>query len=318
MRTSLQRSPSSSPRRIAVPSLTKVIARASCHQDRSSSLASRSSSPYALQSRAISASLRTCMSGGSQRGRSTSSTGFARISRWRTACFKTSRISVRVFPTVFAERPAFQLRGDVAVEQLRMLLEVAQVVGAKERDEVEAHGDRVVLDGRRLQVPARQVLGEPALGEDGEGELLRLAVAVALDVDETPAQLGLGALAVSLGLTAERLEHTPPGSISVADPPNDATCALVASHAAPFAAAAAISGAHRLIPSSFRAGCPVLVGAPGRCADRRARPRSPQVHSGDTVRGRGGGWPESPPSPKRRAPRAVRRLRPASPMGRPS
>jgi len=102
----------------------------------------------------------------------------------------------------------------------------------------------VAVGGGELEPTPREVLVEPAGGELAKAELLGFLVAVALDVDEAAAQFGLGAFAVPGGFFAECFHHAAAGGVLVADPPGDATCALVAPHTPPFGL---LPGGHGLI-----------------------------------------------------------------------
>jgi hypothetical protein len=102
----------------------------------------------------------------------------------------------------------------------------------------------VAVEGCLFEAAAREVFGLPAFGEGGQGELLGFAVAVAFDVDEPAAKFFVGPLPVPGGFFAQGFEDAPAGGVSVADPPGDATWALVAPHTAPFRVG---SGCHWLI-----------------------------------------------------------------------
>jgi len=127
---------------------------------------------------------------------------------------------------------------------------------SKRGDQVAADGLPVPVGRRELQAAAGEVLLEPALAEAGEGDLLRLAVAVALDVDNPSPQLSLGALAIPPRLAAERFEHPAAGGVAVADPPNDAALAVVAPDAAPFALGRCRHCIHSKLSSAQKASPP--------------------------------------------------------------
>jgi hypothetical protein len=74
---------------------------------------------------------------------------------------------------------------------------------------VAAKGRLVAVHGRSLEAAGGEVVAKPSLAEGGEGELLGLSVALSLDVDESPPQLGLGPPSAPGRLLAEGLEHTP-------------------------------------------------------------------------------------------------------------
>jgi len=122
--------------------------------------------------------------------------------------------------------PTLRLEGDVGVDQLRARLEIGESVVAEEGEEVAAEDVVVVLRGRRLDVPARQVFAHEALGEVTEGDALRLPVSL-VDGGEPLAKLSLS-LALRPGrLGAESLLNLLARGIAVLDPPDCASLALI-------------------------------------------------------------------------------------------
>jgi hypothetical protein len=72
---------------------------------------------------------------------------------------------------------ALCLEGDVAVDQLGARLELREDPVAEEGEEVAAEDVAVVLDGRRLQVPPRQVVALEPVREVTERDAVGLSEA---------------------------------------------------------------------------------------------------------------------------------------------
>jgi hypothetical protein len=123
--------------------------------------------------------------------------------------------------------PALRLEGDVRVDQLRARFEFGESMVAEEGEEVAAQHVAVVLDGRRLELPPRQVVVHETFGEVTERDAIGLAEAI-VNGGEALAEFPLGLALGPRRFGSERLEHLLARGIPVLDPPDGASLASVA------------------------------------------------------------------------------------------
>jgi hypothetical protein len=86
--------------------------------------------------------------------------------------------------------PTLRLQGYVGIDRLRASLELGEAVVAEEGEQVAIEHVAIVLDGRRLEVPPRQVVADEAVGEVGKRDAVGLAEAL-VDGGESLAELAL-------------------------------------------------------------------------------------------------------------------------------
>jgi hypothetical protein len=123
--------------------------------------------------------------------------------------------------------PTLRLQGYVGIDQLRASLELGEAVVAEEGEQVAIEHVAIVLDGRRLEVPPRQVVADEAVGEVGKRDAVGLAETL-VDGGESLAELALRHALGPRRLRSERFEHLSAGGIAVFDPPDWPALALVA------------------------------------------------------------------------------------------
>ena len=121
---------------------------------------------------------------------------------------------------------ALRLERDVGVDQLRLRLELGEVAVAEEGEEVAVEDVAVVLGGRPLEVPSRQVVVGRNVGEVAERDAVGLAEAF-IDGGESLPELALRHALGPRRLRSERLEHLLARSVAVLDAPDRPSLAFV-------------------------------------------------------------------------------------------